>query len=208
MHFSITVNAITPHLGNEHDEIEFAARENSELSQFEDTNTPLSSGSLLSPPVNRSNELSSRANYYTGFCRENFEGHWNLLGVHGFHIDKNIHGMGHSIDRRGDHNQTTNDRINQYDLNHIWNEDQVKQFVYLIRSGEEKRTWILHDYEFDDPCIESEWPKELESRLKMFEERANLLVKDMYQAKGWMHSSELEILMADNDDESDDEEDL
>ena len=116
--------------------------------------------------------------------------------------------MGHNIKRNASHDQHTGGNIDEYNLDHVWNEDQVKQFVYLIRSGEEKRTWILHDYEFVDPCIENEWPKELESRLEKFQEDANSLVKDMYQAKGWVHSSELEMLTADIEDDSDDEEDL
>lgn len=207
--------------------MEFAAREKSQLDESLDPKS-LSSASLMAPPVNRANELSSRANYYTGFCRENFEGHWNLLGIHGFHIDKNIHGTGHVIGGQGSkqyqggHHHLGGNVDSQYvgpdgaaanastgDQNkshYTWSESQIEQFVYLIRSGEEKRAWILQDYEFSDPCIDGGWPKELEKRLAKFEEEANLLVRQIYQEKGWMHSSDIEKSMM--EDDSDDEEDL
>ena len=52
----------------------------------------------MAPPVNRQNELSSRANYYRAFTREHFDGHYNLLGRHGFHLgdEGNMrHGLGY-----------------------------------------------------------------------------------------------------------------
>lgn len=198
--------------------MEFAAREQSELSKFDklfDSKSP-STASLLSPPVNRPNELSSRANYYTSFCRENFEGHWNLLGVHGFHIDKNVDGLGHIVGEHGSnqyqgglrHSNTLGGKVEYAAAtSHAWSVDQIQQFVYLIRSGEEKRAWILQDYQFDDPCVSSDWAKELEQRLQRFEEDASSLVKEIYNQKGWMHSSDIANSMASEDD-SDDEEDL
>lgn len=147
-----------------------------------------------------------------------------MLGVHGFHIDKNIHGMGHDISGQDNNHYQSghcyfeenvgrsgsgNDKM-QNDLNYVWNEGQIEKFVYLIRSGEEKRTWILKDYEFVDPFTDCDWPKELESRLNKFEEGANALVREMYKKKGWMHSSDIEnakARMVDEDD-SDDEDDL
>ena len=76
-----------------------------------------------------------------------------------------------------------------------WREDQVEKFVYLIRLGEEKRQWILNDYEFEDPYNSTQkdtdnWPKELEDRLRKFEGRSNSLVREMYHRKGWVHSSD------------------
>ncbi|KAL7512501.1 hypothetical protein ACHAXN_009790 [Cyclotella atomus] len=215
--------------GNDNDEMEFAAREKSELSKFDelsDSKSP-STASLLSPPVNRTNELSSRAYYYSSFCRENFEGHWNLLGVHGFHIDKKVHGLGHIVggqannQYQGGHHhlggQIASQYVGQYAAvtsdheqnksHYTWNEGQIQQFVYLIRSGEEKRAWILQDYKFGDPCVGNGWPKELEERLERFEVDANSLVKEIYKQKGWMHSSDI-ANPVESEDDSDDEEDL
>jgi hypothetical protein len=32
----------------------------------------------------------------------------------------------------------------------LWREEQIEQFVYLIRSGEGKRQWVMNDYKFED----------------------------------------------------------
>ncbi|KAL3802648.1 hypothetical protein HJC23_011972 [Cyclotella cryptica] len=230
---------------NQQDEENFAARENSELTQF-DTSSSSSSNtkdtksnhiSLMSPPVNRANELSSRANYYAGFCREHFEGHWNLLGIHGFHMGSEsggsttmMHGLGHVVGGQennryqGGHHHLGGQMESQYvgrygasshdekerDNHHyLWREEQIQQFVYLIRSGEEKRTWILQDYDFDDPCRRDGWPQELERRLQEFEGDANLLVREMYHKRGWTHSDDIDRTnMMDDDDDSEDEDDL
>jgi hypothetical protein len=32
----------------------------------------------------------------------------------------------------------------------MWREEQIEQLVYLIRSGEGKRRWVMNDYEFKD----------------------------------------------------------
>ena len=58
----------------------------------------------------------------------------------------------------------------------MWREEQIEQFTYLITSGEEKRQWILNDYEFDDTCGKH-WPEELRTRVRQFEESANTLVR-------------------------------
>ncbi len=34
--------------------------------------------------------------------------------------------------------------------NFMWREEQIKQFAYLIRSGEGKRRWVMNDYKFED----------------------------------------------------------
>ena len=72
--------------GNQRDENDFTEREKSELNQFNDGLRMKTDRISMAPPVNRQNELASRANYYQTFARENFDGHWNLLGAHGFHI--------------------------------------------------------------------------------------------------------------------------
>jgi len=248
-------------LGNTRDEDDFSARETHEKNQFDDTTVNLSNRISMAPPVNRTNELSSRANYYASYARENFDGHWNLLGAHGFHIGEEgnmTHGLGGSVhfgggvdDSSGGNNQQERNRYQgghhhlggqmvaqqyrgsegengdggsssrkqqqqqqqQGDVQHyLWREEQIEQFIYLIKSGEEKRQWILNDYEFEDPFNSPKrsdddddddddgsarcrgWSHELEHRLKKFEEQSNLLVKAMYRGKGWMHSSDYEHL--------------
>ncbi|KAL9181963.1 hypothetical protein ACHAXT_012306 [Thalassiosira profunda] len=216
--------------GNARDESDFSERENSELDQFGEDGVNLDRISMA-PPVNRQNELASRANYYKAFAREHFDGHWNLLGAHGFHIGKEgnmSHGLGAAGGRGGDWNQYQGghhhlgsqmgaqcgqgDALRESAAKgepQLWREEQVQQFIYLLRSGEEKRRWILSDYEFNDPCNctkedgaeESHgWPDELEERLTAFEEQSNSLVREMYRRKGWMHSSGHGQSKSDEDD--------
>lgn len=102
---------------------------------------------------------------------------------------------------------------------YMWREEQIEQFIYLITKGEEKRQWILNDYEFNDPCNNNNiqggeghsgnnynWPEELHDRISKFEERANLVVKEMYRRRGWVHSSDFEYSRDDEDAFSDDDE--
>jgi len=252
--------------GNTRDEDDFSARETQEKNQFDvdfdnndGANVDLSSSRIsMAPPVNRTNELSSRANYYATYARENFDGHWNLLGAHGFHIGDEgnmTHGLGGLVHFGGGLNDGNNQQErNRYQGGHhhlggqmaaqqyrgsggengdgsnkqqqqqqgdvqyyMWREEQIEQFIYLIKSGEEKRQWILNDYEFEDPFNSPKrsdgvddnddddsarcqgWPHELEHRLKKFEEESDLLVKAMYRGKGWMHSSDYEHLAKEDD---------
>mmetsp|Transcript_27617 Transcript_27617/g.56828 ORF Transcript_27617/g.56828 Transcript_27617/m.56828 type:complete len:381 (+) Transcript_27617:28-1170(+) len=192
--------------GNEKDEKEFLARE-----RFESEGGKAGRISMA-PPVNRKNELQSRTNYYRSFARENFDGHFGLLSRHGFYIGEED---GHGFDSGGE--KGTNDETPS-DL--MWREEQIDQFVYLIRSGEEKRRWILNDYGFDDPCNDcfgvsdgrhgddrryDGWSSELEHRLDSFEKEANLLVKTMYRQHGWNHSSDFKEEWLDDEEFSDDE---
>eukprot|EP00574_Skeletonema_japonicum_P001219 CAMPEP_0201739082 /NCGR_PEP_ID=MMETSP0593-20130828/45592_1 /ASSEMBLY_ACC=CAM_ASM_000672 /TAXON_ID=267983 /ORGANISM="Skeletonema japonicum, Strain CCMP2506" /LENGTH=370 /DNA_ID=CAMNT_0048233329 /DNA_START=391 /DNA_END=1504 /DNA_ORIENTATION=+ len=314
--------------GNERDESDFSEREQSEKDQLDELLSDSSSSSkknannnrvsLMSPPVNRQNELSSRANYYQAFTREHFDGHWNLLGKHGFHLGEEgnmRHGLGNvggeggqegnryegghhhlggqmaaqysshqkvaSFDSddsgkvmpqqqlqqyymwreeqieqftylitsgeekrqwilsdyggqegnryEGDHHHMGGQMAAQYSSHrkvasfdsddsskvipqqhqqqyYMWREEQIEQFTYLITSGEEKRQWILSDYEFKDPCSKH-WPEELRTRIQQFEESANALVKEMYRKRGWIHSSDHEQYEwdASEDSDSDDE---
>ena len=268
--------------GNERDEIDFRERELAEKDQLDeflssssdnnnenDSNSNSSNSetsnsskkskvSIMAPPVNRHNELSSRANYYKAFTREHFDGHWNLLGKHGFHLgdDGNMrHGLGHHHHQHvgvgsggqeenrymgghhhlggqmspqyffSSHQETTSTTKNGASSSessssssnsssdgeyYMWREEQIEQFIYLITKGEEKRQWILNDYEFNDPCGERSnynWPEELHDRIKRFEEKANLVVKEMYRRQGWIHSSDFEYSRDDDEDAfSDDEE--
>lgn len=233
--------------GNERDESDFSEREQSEKDQLDELlssdrsssskkNTNNNRVSLMSPPVNRQNELSSRANYYQAFTREHFGGHWNLLGKHGFHLGEegnmrhglgNVGGGGGQVGNRyeGGHHHLGGQMAAQYSSHqkvasfdsddsgkvipqqyYMWREEQIEQFTYLITSGEEKRQWILSDYEFKDPCSKH-WPEELRARIQQFEESANALVKEMYRKRGWIHSSDHEQYEwdASEDSDSDDE---
>lgn len=289
--------------GNERDEIDFMEREMAEKDQLDDflsssspnndnndnnssdasnsnnsssnSNSKKSKLSIMAgPPVNRQNELSSRANYYKAFTREHFDGHYNLLGRHGFHLgdEGNMRhglgyhhqhqpvgggGVGHQEENRymGGHHHLGGQMSPQYSSSHsqetttsttvkndastsesssdssssdgeyyMWREEQIEQFIYLITKGEEKRQWILNDYEFNDPCNNNNnmhggeggghsgnnnknWPEELHDRISKFEERANLVVKEMYRRQGWVHSSDFEYSRDDDEDAfSDDEE--
>lgn len=235
--------------GNKRDETDFSEREQSEKDQLDELFSSDSSSSknknnnrvsLMSPPVNRQNELSSRANYYQAFTREHFDGHWNLLGKHGFHLGEegnmrhglgNVAGGGQEGNRYvGGHHHLGGQMAAQYSSHHevvassfdsdgsskvipqqqyyMWREEQIEQFTYLITSGEEKRQWILSDYEFKDPCSKH-WPEELRTRIQQFEESANALVKEMYRERGWVHSSDHENYAWDTSEDSDsDDEDF
>lgn len=200
---------------SDRDEENFAARESN---RFDDDRVT----SMMTPPVDRQNELQSRFEYYKAFARENFDGHFNLLGMHGFYIGndgnmtqglggtsmqggyqyqgENRRSVGPNSAKREKHSGLTsnNDTVEHY----VWREEQIDQFVYLIRSGEEKRQWILNDYGFDDAKQSSEgsnddtksqgWSQELESRLQAFETQSKLLVRAMYTHEGWLHSSDYE----------------
>jgi hypothetical protein len=287
--------------GNERDEIDFMERELAERDQLDDflsssssssssnnnssssdnsssnnSNSKKSKVSIMAPPVNRQNELSSRANYYKAFTREHFDGHWNLLGKHGFHLgdEGNMrHGLGYHHQHHqqhvgggggqeenrymGGHHHLGGQMSPQYSSSHnqeststatttindassdessssggsssssgeyyMWREEQIEQFIYLITKGEEKRQWILNDYEFNDPCSNNNniqggggnsgnnnnnWPEELHDRIRKFEERANLVVKEMYRRRGWIHSSDFDATAFSDDEDafSDDEE--
>ena len=256
--------------GNERDEIDFMERECAEKDQLDDFLSSSSSNSssnssnsnnsnskkskvsiMAGPPVNRQNELSSRANYYKAFTREHFDGHYNLLGRHGFHLgdegnmEENRYMGGHhhlggqmSPQYSSSYSQETTTATTMNDAGtsesssgnnssssgeyYMWREEQIEQFIYLITKGEEKRQWILNDYEFNDPCNNNNnmhggggghsgnnnnWPEELHDRISKFEERANLVVKEMYRRQGWVHSSDFEYSRDDDEDAfSDDEE--
>lgn len=237
--------------GNVRDEEDFAAREAKELSMFDedgriddgdggDGGGGGGGGGELSfaPPVDRENELASRANCYRQHAREHFDGHWDLLGKDGFYVGDEgsmRHGLGHAGGAGGGWNQyqgghhhlgaqmsaqyrggeNAADRARRGgegdETYYMWREEQIEQFVYLMRSGEEKRRWILSSYEFEDPFNPPEgaaddggddapegadegvprgWSDELEGRLRDFEDRSDALVRGMYRDSNWMHSSD------------------
>jgi hypothetical protein len=149
----------------------------------------------------------------------------SLLGAHGFHIgDGGDTGRGRGRPAGGgagkndggaaDDSVTTAATGGGGSRHYMWREEQIEQFVYLIRSGEEKRRWIMNDYEFEDARDSTmgaavaavndggggsgggetsstlEWSRELERRLRDFEVRSRSLVREMYRREGWMHSAD------------------
>lgn len=70
--------------------------------------------------------------------------------------------------------------------NDPWMEDCAEKFIYLLRSGEEARKWILADYKFEDP-----FPHRFEEeRLNKLEQRMTNFVKEVYHGYGWQLLSE------------------
>ena len=176
---------------NDRDESDFLERDEDQRRRLDDYDPSGDSGPIsMAPPVDRANELRSRGGYYRSFARENFDGHWDLLGEHGFHIGEGGDGAG-----------------GRAAAPRPWREEQVEQFAYLIRTGEEKRRYVLGDYGFDDPCGDG-WSEELEGRLGRFEEGASELTREAYGRMGWVHSSALAAGCAaarDSEDEDFDE---
>ena len=77
--------------GNGRDEADFAEREEAQLRMFDDDDATSTGGgkgtgtagslSAFSPPVDRSNELESRADYYAEWTRENFAQEMDCLAT-------------------------------------------------------------------------------------------------------------------------------
>ena len=72
--------------GNGRDEADFAEREEAQLRMFDDDDDDAAGGtagslSAFSPPVDRSNELESRAEYYAEWTRENFAQEMDCLAT-------------------------------------------------------------------------------------------------------------------------------
>lgn len=132
--------------GNAHDELEFQAREEQERAKkTERANRASTSGSSSSfsnlsmisllPPVDRVDELRSRAEYYQQYARENF-------------VQESD-----SLKQRGHVNSRTRSRSRS---TVIWEERDVTRFVYLLKRGEDHRRWLLSDMKFDnEPCVTS-----------------------------------------------------
>ena len=77
--------------GNDRDEEDFAEREEAQLKMFDDDSSEGSgtAGSLsaFSPPVDRANELESRAEYYAEWTRENFAQESDCLATEAWRED-------------------------------------------------------------------------------------------------------------------------
>ncbi len=135
--------------GNEHDEKEFVERERN---QFQTMKDAVASGTFsMAPPVDRENELSSRAIYYHGHTREHFEGDSDCLKPD------------------------------------PWREENVDTYLAILRQGEYKRKWVMNDYKFDDPYSNVFDDR----RVDGWESKARDLLKETYEANGWILPSEL-----------------
>ena len=91
-------------------------------------------------PLNREDELKSRANYYYNWARELIEQESDIFS--NYDDDK--------------------------EANDSFTEEQVRRFFYFLRDGEEKRKFILLKYQFDDPCkgsFDNEYVDQLERQM-------------------------------------------
>jgi hypothetical protein len=151
--------------GNEHDMADFDEREQQMLNRSKNQFDFHVSLSSFEPPVDRDNELSSRAMYYLAFAKESFHQEIDCL---------------------------------EQDP---WRVDNVKRFLYLIRQGEERRKWLLHEYQFEDPYAEK-WD---EDKVLEWEEKAWKLVKETYDSNGWVYQKDDVIMGDDGIDAMDDD---
>jgi len=142
--------------GNDYDEEEFARREKEETE---------GRGSISSPPVDRENELWSRAEYYFAHLREHYNSDFDCL-------DKNP-----------------------------WKESNIEIFLHYLRTGEQRRKYILNDYKFADP-YKSKFPVE---RVNNFEKRAAELIRVTYKVNNWILPSEYSKIEEEFDPDFDDE---
>jgi len=157
--------------GNTHDDQEFRKREEGQLQDMEKlgVGSSRSSGGTFSfePPVDRENELTSRAFYYLAHVQESFGQEVDCLAKD------------------------------------PWMEDNIERFVHLMAKGEERRRWIMKEYKFKDPYIDS-WDG---PRLDRFEVRITDFVKKTYAQRGWLLKSDMtdsvDTTWIDDDDEID-----
>ena len=75
--------------------------------------------------------------------------------------------------------------------NSLWREDDIYRFVHLMKQGEERRSWILKDYKFDDPYCDS-WDDNIASKLDLWEKEATEYVQKIYKINGWLLKEDCE----------------
>ena len=143
-----------------------AAEDRKTMSAKERFEASASSSMTFEPPVDRENELSSRAAYYLAFIKESFGQEVDCL-------TKTI----------------------------PWREQEVERFVFLMKQGEERRSWILQDYKFQDPFIPS-W-QSIDRKLTTWQTEASKLVQQTYENNGWLLQSELDAMNQRDDDDDD-----
>jgi len=135
--------------GNHKDEKDFREREEQQIADLDDEGGGLIFS--MEPPVNRENELQSRADYYYTHLRENYNSDSQCL------------------DRKP------------------WKEHDIEVFMHFLKNGEKRRRYVLKDYRFDDP-YKSSFNAD---RVKQFEARANVLLRDTYVANDWLLMSDI-----------------
>lgn len=74
--------------------------------------------------------------------------------------------------------------------NDPWREEDVERFVFMMNQGEERRKWILNDYQFDDP-FHHIWESVMKTKLDSWEKNANSMIVDLYKRKGWKLKAEI-----------------
>jgi hypothetical protein len=131
--------------GNEHDEAEFREREENQLKSVKDA---LASGTFsLGPPVDRENELDSRAIYYHGHTREHFDGEYNCLKWDPWkeeHVDRYLHFL-----HDGEHKRkwVMNDYKFPDSYAHVFDSERVDQWEAqareLLKDTYDINGWIL-----------------------------------------------------------------
>jgi hypothetical protein len=86
-----------------------------------------------------------------------------------------------------------------------WKEEHVDRYLHFLRQGEYKRKWVMNDYKFPDPYA-NVFDND---RVNRWEAQARELLKDTYDAHGWilpsseseLHSRESEKTTCDDDDD-------
>lgn len=82
-----------------------------------------------------------------------------------------------------------------------WREDEVTRFVFLMKQGEERRSWILQDYQFEDP-YQNTW-QDIDEKLNIWEQEANAIVRETYARNGWLLQSDVDAVNQNCDDDED-----
>ena len=133
-----SVRLIRP--GNEHDEREFQRLEEkiaADALDHEKRAMEIKSGVFsMTPPVDRQDELRSRAEYYWQHTREHFYQQSDCL----FALDEAMHHH-----RRQQHSHL----LARLDVG------TVEQYLLLLEKGHTDRQWLLQNMQFDDPYQES-----------------------------------------------------
>ena len=112
-------------LGNAVDEVRFSKLEKLQLEK----------PTML--PVNRDDELKSRANYYYNYAREQIEQESDIFET----LDWSL-----TAGYKGDHVKEESSSPTSL------TKDQIHRYFYFLRKGEEQRLYILRKYKFEDPC--------------------------------------------------------